>query len=309
MRPPKYQNPGSFGFSFMGSPQVDAQKINPETPRLPIPKYSVPTRALQPAVDFSGSPFGPRSKGEASGRLQKFDVWRSVRFQERGSPLLGVEENMGIRKLRFVVIAMLVLGFAGLGYAQEPREHWYTFNVGAGFTLPVGQVSDRLNNGWNMTAGAGFRMTSHFEVNAQYMYNGLGVKPIVLTEAGVPSANAHVWSISADPKIRLGGARRFDPYLVGGVGYYRRTVNFTAPTTVPVTLFDPFFGLLIPALEPANITLASVTRSGIGGSGGAGFHIRLGDSTAKFFAEARYHYAATGTIPTRMIPVTFGFSW
>jgi opacity protein-like surface antigen len=220
-----------------------------------------------------------------------------------------VEEKMGIRKLRFVVIAILVVGFAGLGYAQEPREHWYTFNVGAGFTMPVGQISDRLNNGWNGTVGAGFRMTSHFEVNAQYMYNGLGVKPIVLAEAGTPSANAHVWSISADPKIRLGGARRFDPYLVGGVGYYRRTVNFTAPTTVPVTLFDPFFGLLIPAFEPADINLASVTRGGIGGSGGAGFHIRLGDSTAKFFAEARYHYAATGTMPTRMIPVTFGFSW
>jgi opacity protein-like surface antigen len=214
-----------------------------------------------------------------------------------------------IRNLQLAVTALLLLGFAGFASAQEPREHWYTFNVGAGFSPLVGQVSDRLNNGWNVTAGAGFRITSHFEVNAQYMYNGFGVKPVVLTEAGVPSANSHVWSISADPKIRFGGARRFDPYIVGGVGYYRRTVNFTAPTTVGVTLFDPFFGVLFPALVPAEVTIGSISRSGVGGSGGAGFHVRLGDSTAKFFAEARYHYASTGTMPTRMIPVTFGFRW
>jgi opacity protein-like surface antigen len=173
----------------------------------------------------------------------------------------------------------------------------------------VGQVSDRLNNGWNVRAGAGFRLTSHFEVTGEYMYNGFGVKPIVVAEAGVPSANSHVWLVSADPKIRFGGARRFDPYIVGGVGYYRRTLNFTAPTTVPVTLFDPFFGVLVPGLLPAEIQLGHISRSGIGGSGGLGFHIRLGDSTAKIFAEARYHYAATGTIPTRMIPATFGFEW
>lgn len=216
---------------------------------------------------------------------------------------------MGIWKLRITVMAMLALGFAGLAYAQEPTEHWYTFNAGVGFTPLVGQVSNRLDNGWNVTAGAGFRLRSRFEVTAQYMYNGLGVKPIVLSEAGVPSANSHVWSISADPKIRFGGARRFDPYLVGGVGYYQRVVNFTAPTTVPVTLFDPFFGVLFPALVPANVTIGTISRSGIGGSGGAGFHIRMGESTVKFFAEARYHWAATGTMPTRMIPLTFGFQW
>jgi opacity protein-like surface antigen len=216
---------------------------------------------------------------------------------------------MKIRNAAFAVTALLILGFAMAGYAQEQKEHWYTFNAGAGFTPLVGQVSNRLNNGWNATGGAGVRITSHFEVTAQFMYNGLGVKPIVLAEAGVPSANSHVWSISADPKLRFGGGRRFDPYLVGGVGYYRRTVNFTAPTTVPVTFFDPFFGVLITGLVPANTQLGSITRSSIGGSAGVGFHIRLGESTVKFFAEARYHYAATGQIPTRMIPATVGLEW
>ena len=135
------------------------------------------------------------------------------------------------------------------------------------------------------------------------------MKPIVLTEAGVPSADSHLWSITADPKIRFGGARHFDPYLVGSVGYFRRTVNFTAPTLTPVTLFDPFFGVLFPSLVPASVTLGSITRSGIGGGGGLGFNFRLGSSRTKLYIEARYEYAATGTIPTRMIPATVGLSW
>jgi hypothetical protein len=205
--------------------------------------------------------------------------------------------------------ALFLVGFAVSGYAQEPQEHWYTFNVGGGFSPLVGQISNRLDNGWHATGGIGVRMTSHFEIAGQFTYHGFGVKPVVLAEAAVPSANSHVWSITADPKLRFGGARRFDPYLVGGVGYYRRTINFTAPTLTPITIFDPFFDALFTGLIPTNVQLGSVTRSGVGGSGGAGFHIRLGSSTAKLFVEARYHYAATGNIPTRMIPATLGFQW
>ena len=202
----------------------------------------------------------------------------------------------------------LVIGCPVRGHAQEP-ESWYTFNIGAGYSPLVGQISDRLNNGWHATGGLGFRVKSHFELNGQFTYHGFGVKPVVLTEAGVPSADSHLWSITADPKIRIGGARRFDPYLVGDVGYFRRTVDFTAPTIAPVTLFDPFFGVIFPGLIPANVRLATITRSGIGGGGGLGFNFRLGASRTKLYIEARYQYAATGTIPTRMIPATVGLSW
>src|SRR5205085_11773834 len=87
MRPPKYQNPGSFGFSFMNSPQVDAQKINPNTPRLHVPKYSLPTLALQPALDFSPSRFRAGSKRGASG--SSVNRRTNALIQERGSPLTG----------------------------------------------------------------------------------------------------------------------------------------------------------------------------------------------------------------------------
>ena len=206
------------------------------------------------------------------------------------------------------VTVAFVISFSASAHGQE-QEPWYTFNVGGGYSPLLGQLHTRLNNGWHVTAGAGFRANSHFEVTGQFTYNGFGVQSLVLDEAEVPSANSHLWSITADPKLRFRGGHAFDPYLVGAVGYYRRTVNFTAPTLVPVALFDPFFGVIFPVLEPANIQLGSISRSGIGGNAGFGFDFRLGQSKAKLFIEARYEYAATGSVPTRMIPVTLGFSW
>jgi hypothetical protein len=106
----------------------------------------------------------------------------------------------------------------------------------------------------------------------------------------------------------LGRDHRFDPYVVGGVGYYRLTIAFTAPAAIPFTIFDPFFGV-ISGLAPGNVILSDLTQGGIGGSLGAGFDVKLGESGMRFFSEARYHYADTGRIPTRMVPVTFGFRW
>jgi hypothetical protein len=52
--------------------------------------------------------------------------------------------------------------------------------------------------------------------------------------------------------------------------------------------------------------LKTDTQSGIGGNAGGGFAIKLGQTGTQFFTEARYHYAATGKVPTRMVPLTFG---
>jgi opacity protein-like surface antigen len=131
----------------------------------------------------------------------------------------------------------------------------------------------------------------------------------VLSEAQVPDGNAHMWSITVNPKLRLNPNGKFDPYVIGGVGYYRRTVQFTKPAIVDVFIFDPFFGVFFENLVPANQVIGEITQDGVGGSLGAGFDVGLGHTGLKFFSEARYHYADTGRIPTRMVPVTFGIRW
>lgn len=204
-------------------------------------------------------------------------------------------------------LAIVLQAFTNLGHAQD--THRFTFNAGAGASPLVGDISTRLDNGWNVTVGGGYNLTQHFAATLQYTYDGFGVNPNVLAEAQVPEGNSHLWSLTVDPKLRLSGTSKVSPYVVGGVGFYRRTVEFTQPAAVPVFFFDPFFGVFFNTLVPAHQVLGDIRRSGVGGNLGAGLEVKLGDTGVKGFAEARYEYAATGRIPTRIVPVRFGFRW
>ena len=194
--------------------------------------------------------------------------------------------------------------------APAQTEHPFSVEVGGGWTPPVGQLSNRLGNGWNVTGGAGWNASKMLNLGIKYQYNGFGVSSSVLNALGVPGGDAHVQSLTFDPRIELPFGQRYGAYAVGGVGYYWRTVNFTQPTTFTTTFFDPFFGVFFPGVVGANQVIGRVRRSGIGGSLGGGLNFGLGHFTsAKLFVEARYHYANTGNIPTRMVPVTVGLRW
>ena len=119
-----------------------------------------------------------------------------------------------------------------------------------------------------------------------------------------------MYSLTANPIVRLNPRGRCDAYVVGGGGFYRRTIEFTEPIYAMVTAFDPFFGILYPAAIPANAILGSFTQNKGGLSIGAGVSIRVREnSKAKFFAEMRYHYMFTTPQATTVLPVTFGFRW
>jgi hypothetical protein len=206
------------------------------------------------------------------------------------------------------LLLVVLFGFSSLATAQTERG--WTAEIGGGYTPLVGDLSHRLDNGWNLRVGGGYNVTSHFSTTAQFTYNGLGVSNSVLREASVPAGNSHVWSLGLVPRISLSPHHGINPYLIGTVGYYRRVVEFTRPTLQPVVLFDPFFGFFQGAI-PANRVLGRITRNGIGGGGGLGFEIPLGTRAGKtkLFTEARYEYGATGAMPTRMVPLTFGIRW
>jgi opacity protein-like surface antigen len=199
------------------------------------------------------------------------------------------------------------VALSAFSLSQVEATHHLTVNVGGGVSPLVGSISNRLNTGWNVTAGVGYRVDPHFSTSLQFAYDGLGVSRRVLNEANVPGGTAHMWSITLDPKVNFNPGSRFNPYVVGGAGYYRRTVEFTTPTTASALVFDPFFGFF-NVLVPADQVLGKITRDGAGGSFGAGFDFGLSHGTS-FFTEARYVYAGTGNLPTRIVPVTFGFRW
>lgn len=205
---------------------------------------------------------------------------------------------------RIGVLACLVCFAMVFACAQSERP--IAVNIGGGFTPLVGDVSSHLNNGWHMTGGVGYNVRGPLTIGVQFAFNGLGVSRSALMKAAAPSGDSHVLSVTAEPRLQLPYAHKIKPYLVGGVGYYRRTVNFTRPAMQQVFFFDPFFGFVFPGTIGVNQVLSTVTRSGPGGSLGAGWSVKLGKADTEFFNEARYTYAATGAIPTRMVPLTFG---
>ena len=198
--------------------------------------------------------------------------------------------------------------FAGVAAAQTWSK--MAFNVGGGFTEPVVHTENRANTGFNITAGAGYKFVPQFGISAEFGYNRLDLSDNVLTAAGVPGGNAHIFSATLQPTVHVNPKGRFGVYGTFGGGFYRRTIDFTAPTVDTVTLFDPFYGVFYPAAVPSTQILASFTQNKAGINGGAGVEIRIkGDSNAKVYAEARYHYIYTSPVRTTILPVTFGFRW
>jgi hypothetical protein len=193
--------------------------------------------------------------------------------------------------------------------AQENTQwHHYNFNFGGGVTPMVGADASRLNTGWNFVAGGGYNFTRSLGIVGEYMVNQSGVSNRVLQQLNVPGGSGNIWSLTANPTLRINPNGRFGGYLIGGGGLYTRTVEFTRPTTAAVDFFDPWFGFGT-AFVPANQVIGSVTRRAAGWNAGGGLTFGLGNMGAKLYTEARYHWADTAGRPIQIIPVTIGLRW
>jgi opacity protein-like surface antigen len=183
------------------------------------------------------------------------------------------------------------------------------FSVGGGFTEPVVHSDGRFDTGFNVGAGVGYNFVPNLGIMAEFGFNHVGVSSATLNAFGVPDGAARTYSLTLDPIVHFNPHGRFDAYVIGGGGYYRRTVEFTQPGIETVTAFDPFFGFF-PTNVPTNVILASQTQNKAGLNIGGGVSMRIrGDSNVKFFAEARYHYLFTSPVRTTLLPVTFGLRW
>jgi hypothetical protein len=213
------------------------------------------------------------------------------------------------RALIVVTLASTIFWFNSSLNAQSDIDRRWDFSVGVGVTPPIADLRSRLNTGWHIAAGAGYNFNRTFGVRVEYMYNGFGVKQSVLNALSVPNGDAHMNSITLDPVFHFKTMGRFGGYLIGGGGFYRRTVQFTQPTTAIVDVFDPWWGYLGPAIIPVNRVIGSATSNAGGVNAGLGLDIDLGHGGAQFYSELRYHYAATHRSRTQLLPITFGVRW
>lgn len=183
--------------------------------------------------------------------------------------------------------------------------------AGAGVSVPVQDIGSRLDTGWNIAAGIGPRFGSRYGVLLDFLFNDSPVNRATLNSVPAPDGTTRVFAFTIDPVLHLKatGESRMDFYLTGGGGVYHRTVEFTQPVLVTVTLFDPFFGVLFPANVAANQVISSRSNVKGGLDLGGGVSWKLGQSSVHIFAEARYHHMYTRPTATTLLPVTFGLRW
>ncbi|QNI36497.1 outer membrane beta-barrel protein [Edaphobacter albus] len=213
----------------------------------------------------------------------------------------------------------------------------YTFNAGAGFTLPTGSAGKELGTSWKFQVGAGYNFSKKFAVLLQYDYDKLGLtsgninrqyarytnlnlvdsngNPISL--AGL-DGNAHMWSFTLNPMYTFYQGDSVGAYVIGGGGFYRKITNWTLPQT---GVFCDFFGFCYQFTQ--NQTFDHYSNNAGGVNGGIGFTYRFSRfASEKLYAEARYvwvdnqpssnsvnSYYPENNKRTGYFPITVGIRW
>lgn len=194
-------------------------------------------------------------------------------------------------------------------YGSSPWDH-LGVEGGAGFTVPTGNTRTWQNTGYNIRFGAGWMFNQAIGLMAEYSFDGSNIPNSTLNQLDEPGGHVHIWSLTLDPIIYLHPSGRWDPYVTGGGGFYRKVTTFTQPVFVG-NYCDFFYGCY-PVYQ--NVTLAHFSSNSGGMNIGAGMAWKLSESgRAKVFAEARFVHVDSptkgGSGTSNMIPVTFGIRW
>jgi hypothetical protein len=176
-------------------------------------------------------------------------------------------------------------------------------NLGMPLTVPVNPTARFTNFGWGATIGAGYNITRRNAFVGEFMWNRLYPSNSALAPLRLAlhshSLNGHgnLFALTGNYRYELRG-RSLGAYLIGGVGFYHRTV------CTPEWIFWGF--TCTSGVVSSDQTLASSSSGAAGFNGGMGFTIKTGEPRYRIYVEARYHYAATSPNNTQLIPITFG---
>jgi hypothetical protein len=200
----------------------------------------------------------------------------------------------------------------GLLTLPASAQH-YNFNFGGGPGFPLNKTGDLAKTSYNLVVGAGPNLYPHVKMDAEFMFHGLPVQQRVINQLGVSDVKGRFYSLTGNLMIgsSIGGGKT--AYLIGGGGWYRRTLEAKQTVLQAGSVCAPVWVWwnyqCVNGIFPTDVTVGSRTSSAGGFNVGGGFAFRLGDSTANFYTEIRYHRAFTRNIDTIVLPLTFGIRW
>ena len=203
--------------------------------------------------------------------------------------------------------AMIGILFSMNLQAQD-RLKRVTFDVGAGFSFPTGQLGGHTKTGFNFVASAGPRLNSRFSANLDFGLHYFNVKNSFENEGVNLSlgAVARIWTLTINPAYQFLRREKFSSYATGGYGLYNRQLKIPFPDPIPMVACEAFWDACISSSPGGAFVTGNInpTKGGYNVGGGMNF-----GSHTKFFVEARYHHMFTSDSPTQFIPLTFGVRW
>jgi hypothetical protein len=189
----------------------------------------------------------------------------------------------------------------------------YNLNFGGGPGFPLAKASDFANTSYNLVVGGGPNLSPHIKMNAEFMFHGLPVQQKVIDQVGVSNVKGRLYALTGNLILgsSIGGSK--GAYLIAGGGWYRRTLEAQQTVLKAGEKCAPEWiwwnVQCVNGIFPTDVTVGSRTSSAGGFNVGGGFVFRLGDSTAHFYTEVRYHHAFTANVDTVVLPLTFGIRW
>jgi len=172
-------------------------------------------------------------------------------------------------KRSLFVVSLLGMALVSFEVRAQVVPKSVQLGIAAGASLPVSDLSDVANTGFNGTVTLGFTPTMiPVGIRIDGAYNQWGGKSVV------GGGNLHSTSVTGNFVLKMPGVG-VSPYAIGGAGWY----NFGASG-------------------------GGSSENAFGWNIGGGIAMAL--SGFDTFIEARYNQAQTSGISTKFIPITFG---
>jgi Outer membrane protein beta-barrel domain len=227
--------------------------------------------------------------------------------------------------VRYVVTILLCVGiatFAVNAWAQGGPgndDPSITSSLGIPLSVPLSPTSQHVSFAAGISVAVGYNLNRRNALAGEFMWNGLIPTNATLVpiraDLGTTNVNGHgnVYAFTGNYRFELRG-NKLGVYVIGGPGWYYRTVWLSKPVPAGTTIscdrawlwwgYDCAAGPIV-----TNSTKVHGDAGALGVSGGLGFTVRVGEAPYRMFAESRYHFAPTGSISTKLLIFSVGIRY
>ena len=227
---------------------------------------------------------------------------------------------------RITVLLSITLWVASSAAWSQPRpdkgyRNWFG-HISGGYSLPQGDVSDILDDGYSFRGGATYwPETWPIGIVLDTEYSSFDMSNSAIREINqgiidgggegeLTGGDVTSWSFSISgtwsPSESGSGF-----YVIAGVGMYvlEGQVNENGLVYYP-PYCDPWYWWCYPGgVGPGTFPVASQSTTEFGWNAGIGWAWELPASGSQLFVEARYNSALTDRSTTDFMPLSFGWRW